>query len=70
MKRIASIATTAALMAGLLASPALALEAGGVKIKGNVEGNVNVRTAINAALGARSKACQSIGSIGDNPACK
>jgi hypothetical protein len=63
MPRLFTTLATTALTSWLIVSPALAFEPGGVQIKGNVEQNTTVRTAINAAVGARSQAGQSLGVI-------
>lgn len=63
MQRLSTAIAVTVLTAWFVVSPAVAFEAGGVKIKGNVEQKVDTRTAINVALGARSPAGQSIGVI-------
>ena len=42
---------------------------GGTTIGGNVKQDVKVKNAVNVAIGDSVRACQSIGSIGDNPSC-
>ncbi len=63
MQRLLNAIAVTALTTWFVVSPAVAFEAGGVKIKGNVEQKVDTGTALNVALGARSQAGQSIGTI-------
>jgi predicted nicotinamide N-methyase len=61
--RLVQTAVALTALTWLAATPAIALELGGAKIRGNAEQTVTARTVLNVAAGSRAKAGQSIATV-------
>jgi hypothetical protein len=61
--RLVQTAVALTALTWLAVTPAIALELGGAKIRGNAEQTVTARTVLNVAAGSRSKAGQSIATV-------